>query len=29
MIAALSMATSDLVVIGNALLLANKIKRKY
>lgn len=28
MIAALSMATSDLVVIGNALLLANKIKRK-
>lgn len=29
MIAALSMATSDLVVIGNALLLANKIKRKH
>jgi len=29
MIAALSMATSDLVVIGNALLLAHKVKRKY
>jgi Cu+-exporting ATPase len=29
MIAALSMATSDLVVIGNALLLAHKVKRRY